>query len=176
MLSLFFWNLSFFFHTFFGTYLLLQILSYWNHPTIKMFSFFRTWWHLFFLFLPFILLEIFSFFCQILPIHPYRDFFKFHSAITSAYVQLFKPFKYLDVQLFQLFQPSSFQPFNFSNFFSYSAFSKNNLALNQMGKASNPLKNSSTFNLILFIHWARDTIQTLKQSWRPWTIGDVFSF
>ena len=34
-----------------------------------------------------------------------------------------------------------------------------------MGKASNPLQNSSIFDLILFlIRLARDTIQTLKQS------------
>ena len=138
-------RLLFFFRTFSGIYLLLQILSYSNHSSIKMFSFLRTLLLVFFFFLPFILLEIFNFFCKIFPIHPYGDFFKFHSAITSTYVQLFKPFKYSNVQLF--------------------ISSPQKLTLNQMGKASNPLQNSTTFNLILsLIHWARDTIQTLKQS------------
>ena len=59
---LFFWNLLFFFWTFFGTYLPLQILSYWNHSTNKMFSFLRKCWLLLLAFLSFILLEILIFF------------------------------------------------------------------------------------------------------------------
>ena len=78
-------------------------------------------------FSPFILME-------------YGDFFKFHSAITSAYVQLLKPFNFFNFLTFKLFAEIQF-------FF--------NLTLNQMGNASNPLQNSSTFNLILFlIRWA----------------------
>ena len=38
--------------------------------------------------LSFILLEIFSFFCKNVPIHPYGEFFKFHSATASIYLQL----------------------------------------------------------------------------------------
>ena len=79
-------------------------------------GFLRTSLLVFFFFLPFILLEIFSFYCKIVPIHPDGEFFKFHSAITSAYIQLSKPFNYQNVKLFKLFQPCALQLFNFSAF------------------------------------------------------------
>ena len=113
-------------------------LSYWNHSTIKMFSFLRIFLLLFLAFLSFILLEIFSFFCKICPIHSWGFFqisFCYNFSIPSAIetVQLLK------CSAFYALSVLCFSTFLLSNFFRNSAFSKKDLTLNQMGKSSNPL-------------------------------------
>ena len=94
LLLLFFWNLLKFFmipyvfwHASSPTVFVLQ--KPFKYQNVQLFKDITA-----FFFLYFILFEILSFLCKILSIHPYGDFFKFHSAITSAYVQLLKPFSY----------------------------------------------------------------------------------
>lgn len=95
---LFFWNLSkllFFFHTFFGLRLPLQILGCRNHSTIKVFSFQEK--------------DCLS--QKNVPFILNREFFEFRSATTSACIQLEKLLNYQNVKLFKLVQPCTFQLF-----------------------------------------------------------------